>query len=89
MIVEFDRSFDKSLNKIQDPTILRRLRRVIIQLENSPSLLQVPNIVKLTGYTDYYRIRIGDYRVGIEEINSTTIRFIIIANRKNIYKNFP
>jgi len=89
MIVEFDRSFDKSLNKIQDPTILRRLRRVIIQLENSPSLLQVPNIVKLTGYTDYYRIRIGDYRVGIEVINSTTIRFIIIANRKNIYKNFP
>ena len=89
MIVEFDRSFDKSLNKIQDQTILRRLRRVIIQLENSPSLLQVPNIVKLTGYTDYYRIRIGDYRVGIEVINSTTIRFIIIANRKNIYKNFP
>jgi len=89
MIVEFDRSFDKSLNKIQDPTILRRLRRVIIQLENSPSLIQVPNIVKLTGYTDYYRIRIGDYRVGIEVINSTTIRFIIIANRKNIYKNFP
>jgi len=89
MIVEFDKSFDKSLNKIQDPTILRRLRRVIIQLENSPSLLQVPNIVKLTGYTDYYRIRIGDYRVGIEVINGTTIRFIIIANRKNIYKNFP
>jgi mRNA interferase RelE/StbE len=89
MIVEFDRSFDKSLNKIQDPTILRRLRRVIIQLENSPSLIQVPNIVKLTGYTDYYRIRIGDYRVGIEVINSTTIRFIIITNRKNIYKNFP
>jgi len=89
MIVEFDKSFDKSLNKIQDPTILRRLKRVIIQLENSPSLLQVPNIVKLTGYTDYYRIRIGDYRVGIEVINGTTIRFIIIANRKNIYKNFP
>jgi mRNA interferase RelE/StbE len=89
MIIEFDRSFDKSLNKIQDPTILRRLRQVIIQLENSPSLLQIPNIVKLSGYTDYYRIRIGDYRVGIEVINSTTIRFIIIANRKNIYKNFP
>jgi mRNA interferase RelE/StbE len=89
MIVEFDRSFDKSLNKIQDPTVLRRLRRVIIQLENSPSLFQVPNIVKLTGYTDYYRIRIGDYRLGIEVINSITIRIIIIANRKNIYKNFP
>jgi mRNA interferase RelE/StbE len=55
MIIEFDRSFDKSLNKIQDPTILRRLRRVIVQLENAPSFSQVPNIVKLSGYTDYYR----------------------------------
>jgi mRNA interferase RelE/StbE len=89
MIVEFDRSFDKSLKNVQDPAILRRLKRVIVQLENSPSLLQVPNIVKLTGYADYYRIRIGDYRVGIELINSTTVRFIIIANRKNIYTNFP
>jgi mRNA interferase RelE/StbE len=89
MIIEFDRSFDKSLNKIQDPIILKRLRRIIIQLENSTSLLQVPNITKLTGYSDYYRIRIGDYRIGIEVINKTTIRFIIIANRKNIYKNFP
>jgi mRNA interferase RelE/StbE len=89
MIIEFDRSFDKSLDKIKDPTILRRLRRVIVQLENSPSLSQVPNIAKLTGSANYYRIRIGDYRVGFEAINSTTVRFIIIANRKNIYKNFP
>ena len=89
MIVEFDRSFDKTLKPIQDPTVLRKLKRIIIQIENSPSLLQLPNVIKLTGFSRYYRIRIGDYRVGIELINKSKVRFILIAHRKDIYKIFP
>jgi mRNA interferase RelE/StbE len=90
MIVEFDKSFEKSLNKVHDNTILRRLKRIIIQIENSPSLSPIPNLIKLTGYSSYYRIRIGDYRIGIELINTNTVRFVIIvAHRKNIYKIFP
>jgi mRNA interferase RelE/StbE len=89
MIVEFDKSFEKSLNKVHDHTILRRLKRIIIQIENSPSLSPIPNLLKLTGYSSYYHVRIGDYRIGIELINKTTVRFIIIAHRKDIYKLFP
>ncbi len=44
---------------------------------------------KLTGYMNYYKIRIGDYRIGLEKINSARIRLVIIANRKDIYKIFP
>ena len=89
MIVEFDKSFEKSLSNVRDPIVLKRLKRVIIQTESSPSLSSIPNILKLPGYSSYYRIRIGDYRIGIEMINKITIRFIIIANRKDIYKIFP
>ena len=89
MIVEFDKSFEKSLNKVHDQIILRRLKRIILQIENTSSLSPIPNSKKLTGYSSYYRIRIGDYRVGIELINKSTIRFIIIAHRKDIYKIFP
>ena len=89
MIVEFDKSFDRSLRQINDPIVLRKLKRIIIQIENSPSLPLLPNIIKLTGFTHYYRIRIGDYRIGIESINKTKVRFIIIAHRKDIYKLFP
>lgn len=89
MIVEFDKAFEKSLRPIHDPSILRKLKRIIIQIENSPSLLQLPNIIKLTGFSHYYRIRIGDYRIGIELINKSKVRFIIIAHRKAIYKVFP
>ena len=89
MKVEFDKSFEKSLSKIQNPIILQRLSRIITQLEVSSSLSQVRNIKKLTGYSKYYRIRIGDYRIGLELINRTTIRCIIIVHRKDIYKIFP
>jgi hypothetical protein len=49
MRVEFDRSFEKSLENIHDPRILQRLKRIITHLELSQSLSQEPNIKKLTG----------------------------------------
>jgi mRNA interferase RelE/StbE len=43
----------------------------------------------LTGFKNYYRLRIGEYRLGFEKIDENTIRFILIAHRKDIYKLFP
>jgi len=43
----------------------------------------------MQGFKTFYRIRIGDYRIGIELENPTTLRFIIVLHRKNIYKKFP
>ena len=89
MKIEFDKSFEKSLRRIHNPIIFRRLKRIIIQIENSPSLSELPNIKKLTGFSSYYRIRIGDYRVGFELIDNSTVKFIIIAHRKDIYNIHP
>jgi mRNA interferase RelE/StbE len=89
MIVEFDKSFEKSLDHLKNPIILKRLENVIIQIEKASSLTQVSNIKKLSGFSDYYRIRIGDYRIGFESIDITTIRFIVITHRKDIYRIFP
>ena len=89
MIVEFDNSFYKRLSKIKDESILRRIKKKIIDLENTEDFDEIRNIKKLTGYRTYYRIRIGDYRLGLESISESTIRLITIAHRKDIYKNFP
>jgi len=89
MIVEFDRSFPKSLEKVNDSKILKRIIKIIIEIEKAPSLKEINNCKKLTGYKNYFRIRIGDYRLGIELINQQTIRFILLAHRKDIYKYFP
>lgn len=89
MNIEFDKSFEKSLRHVHNPRILRRLKRIIIQFENYPSISEIPNIKKLAGFSSYYRIRIGDYRVGFEIVNNSIVRFIVIAHRKDIYKIFP
>ena len=89
MNVEFDSSFQKSLSKIKDQTNLIRIKKAIIELKESTDLKKVKNLRKLTGYINYFRIRIGDFRLGFEAINDDTIRLIIISHRKDIYRNFP
>lgn len=89
MIVEFDKSFEKSLDKLKNNSLFAKIERIIIQCENSKSLFEIPNLKKLTGFKTYYRIRMGKYRIGFEKIDNQTIRFIIIAHRKDIYQSFP
>lgn len=89
MIIEFDKSFEKSLDKIKDKSLYPKIEKIIIKLENSKSFVSISQIRKMTGFKTYFRYRVGDYRIGFEMINETTIRFIVIAHRKEIYKLFP
>jgi mRNA interferase RelE/StbE len=89
MIVRFDKSFIKALDKIKDKTILKRIESVIQKAEEAETLEQISNTKKLIGFTVYYRIKISDYRIGLELINSNEIRLITILHRKDIYKKFP
>lgn len=89
MNVEFDKSFEKWLSKITDKNLLKKIEKVIIQLETVQSLDQISHLKKLTGFKNYFRVQIGSYRLGFELIKKSTIRLIIIADRKDIYKRFP
>lgn len=89
MIVEFDRSFVRSLAKISNPALFRRIERIIKQVDAAASLTEIPQVKKLSGYRNYHRIKLGDYRIGIELIGKNKIRFILVAHRKDIYRFFP
>ncbi|MBW7867207.1 MAG: type II toxin-antitoxin system RelE/ParE family toxin [Brumimicrobium sp.] len=88
MNVTFDKSFDKSLDKLKNQQIKSRISKIIEKCETANKLTDIPNLKKMTSFTSYYRIKIGDYRVGIE-FDGTTIDFVIVAHRKDIYKVFP
>jgi mRNA interferase RelE/StbE len=88
MKVSFDKSFSKRLIKIKDKAILERIKEVILQVEDAADLQQIPHIKKMEGFKTFYRIRIADYRIGLE-LKKDTIWFITVANRKDIYKSFP
>jgi mRNA interferase RelE/StbE len=89
MKVEFDKSFEKSLEKVKNKSIYPDIEKIIFQCENSKSLSEIHSVKKLSGFKNYYRIRMGEYRIGFERVNRDTIRFILIAHRKDIYKSFP
>ena len=57
-------------------------------METATSITEITGVKKLSGHKTYYRIRIGDYRMGFEKIGER-IRLIVIANRKDIYTIFP
>lgn len=88
MNVVFDKSFSKSLGKIKDKTVLKNLESIILFCESAKSIKSIGNLKKLKGFRDYYRIKSGSYRIGIE-IDQNTLRFITVLHRKDIYKKFP
>ncbi len=53
MEVTFDKSFSKSLDKINDKTVLKRIEKVILQCEKASELTQISNLKKMVGYKNY------------------------------------
>jgi mRNA interferase RelE/StbE len=84
----FRESFDADLSAITDAALLRRIRKVIELVEAAKTFQQIPNLKRLEAAGKYYRIRIGDYRVGFV-FESRTVTFIRCLNRKEIYRYFP
>ena len=89
MKIEFDKSFLKSIDKLGEPIIKNRLIELIAELEKAESIKDIQQIKKLSGFKDFYRIRIGNYRLGLEFSESETLTLIYIGHRKDIYKFFP
>ncbi|GAA6623083.1 type II toxin-antitoxin system RelE family toxin [Scytonema sp. NUACC26] len=89
MNVEFRKSFEKDLSKIQDDALLQKIKAVIEEVEKVENIREVGNIKKLRyDAADYYRIRVGDYRIGITISNGVVV-FVRVLQRKDIYRYFP
>ncbi|MBD2595791.1 type II toxin-antitoxin system RelE/ParE family toxin [Nostoc spongiaeforme FACHB-130] len=87
-MLSLESSSEKDLSKIRDETLLQKIQTVIEEVENAESLLDVNNVKKLKADGDYYRIRIGDYRIGLT-ISDGIIVFVRALQRKDIYRYFP
>jgi len=81
-------SFHKGLIKIKEKAVLDKIKHIILVAEEAADVQHIPNIKKMEGFKTFYRIRIGDYRIGIE-LKKDSMWFITVADRKDIYKHFP
>ena len=88
MKVIFRDSFGKDLDRLKDKPLKEKIALVIEEIEKATSLSEVRNVKKLKGHKFYFRIRIGDYRLGIY-MEKETVELVRFLNRKDLYKYFP
>ncbi|MEZ4772279.1 MAG: type II toxin-antitoxin system RelE/ParE family toxin [Bacteroidia bacterium] len=94
MKVLIDKTLEKDISKLKDNALHKRLAGIIEQVLSADSKKEIHNLKKLQGYKTYYRIKLGDYRIGIDIVSDTdsdeeTVYFIRFPHRKDVYKYFP
>ncbi len=84
----FKESFARDLKAVKQKAILPRIREVIDAVASAKDLQSIPNIRKLNDPGNYYRIRVGDYRLGMK-VQKEEVTFIRCLHRRDICRYFP
>jgi len=88
MELEFRDSFLKDIQRIRETAVKKKIAAVISTSRKAASLHDLKNVKKLEGSDAYYRIRVGNYRIGVK-LQDKTLIFIRCLHRKDIYRYFP
>lgn len=89
MEVLYTKTFLKDLSKVQPPKRRKQIELFVFEiLPTSLSLKGLGSAEKMSGFDHHYKIRFGDYRIGLQK-NAKTIELHRVLNRKEIYKFFP
>jgi len=89
MKVDFSKAIVKDAKKIKDKKTIEKIDALIHLLKETENLLEIPNLKKLKGNPFAFRIRIGDYRLGLYEYTKGEILLMRLLKRNDIYKVFP
>jgi mRNA interferase RelE/StbE len=82
-------SFIKDLKALKSSPIFESVKNLVFEeIPNGESLDEIRSLKRLKGYTNAYRLRVSDYRIGIF-IEAETIIFARILHRREIYRYFP
>jgi len=84
--LEYSKTFKKSLSKM-DKNIKIQIETAIKKLETEYEYENC-NVVKITGFIDTYRLRVGDYRVLFDKYDDKLVIFLLdVKHRKDVYRN--
>ncbi len=88
MKTSFRKSFARDLKKINDQSLLDRVRQMIEAVEAANGPREIMALKRLSGTANFYRIRLADYRIGIV-IEDETVEFVRCLPRRDLYRFFP
>lgn len=88
MKIRYESSFEKDLRRIRDKKLLAQVKQALEEIKQADDLDSLKSLKKMKGYDTFYRIRLGDYRMGIDVLDDEVI-ITRLLHRKDIYRYFP
>ena len=87
--VEYTKRFLKELASLPKD-IQSRIESIVFSELESANPFDIGYLSKMKGYRDKYKIRVGDYRIGLTlDKKNQTIICQRVAHRREIYQIFP
>lgn len=87
MECKFEKAFERDFKKVKDKNLAKAILDCVQKVSKAKTIHDISNIRKISGHKSAYRIRSGNYLIGIIVENNLAI-FIAFAHRKDIYKKF-
>jgi mRNA interferase RelE/StbE len=84
----FRASFHRDVKRIRDERILAGIRQAILDVDAATHWSDVPEIKKIRGSVNAFRIRVADNRIGLF-IDDNIAEFVRVLPRRDIYRSFP
>ena len=88
MNIRYKTSFLRSIKCITDNRIKTMIEEAINSVKEAKAPDDIPELRKLRGYKKFFRIKVGDYRIGVS-IEKGVVTLVVCLPRKDIYKGFP
>ena len=88
MKIEYAASFERDLRGIKEQSTRRQLGQTLEALKVAADLREAANVKKLQGGENFYRIRVGEYRIGAV-LTGDSLVLVRFLHRKDIYRYFP
>jgi mRNA interferase RelE/StbE len=87
--VAYKKLFLKDLARLKGTEVYDQIKEIAFEiLPNCEDLSQASGIRPLRNAKDAFRIRVGEYRIGLKK-RGDAIELVRVLHRKDIYRFFP
>lgn len=88
MKVEYSKKFLKELAAVPGDIRSKIESFVFEELVSTSSIYEIGKVEKMKGYDGFYKVRFGNYRLGLV-IENEIVTVKTVMHRREIYKFFP
>ncbi len=88
MRTEYTQHFLKDLKALKSTPFYAKIQYLCFEsIPLLPNWTHIEHLKKMEGFKNYYRIKQGDYRIGIK-IEDDMVVFMRVLHRKDVYREF-